>query len=176
VGDVPDTLSLRRHLDGEGTPRGGIVARRVVVAALAAFAVAALLDVFGQRPSTAHATSPEASLALYAPSAGRGGDIMEARFHITAARDVHDAILRLDPGWAEGITLNTIEPSPFGQASDDGRLSLDLGHIAAGRSYLLFIQFQVNPTNVAWRRSQDVELDDGSRVLLRLHRRFTVFP
>jgi hypothetical protein len=55
-------------------------------------------------------------------------------------------------------------------------LSLELGHIPAGESYLLFMQFQVNPTNVAWHRPQNVELLDGNRVVGRLHRTFTVFP
>ena len=52
----------------------------------------------------------------------------------------------------------------------------DLGRIAAGGSFLLFLQFQVNPTNVAWHRPQNVELDDGNQVLARLHRTITVFP
>ena len=87
-----------------------------------------------------------------------------------------NATLKLDPGWAEGLSVNTVEPSPVSEASDDGRLSFELGHIPAGKSYLLFMQFQVNPTNVAWNRPQNVELVDGGRVVARLHRKFTVFP
>ena len=68
-----------------------------------------------------------------------------------------NAVLKLDPGWAEGMSINEIEPSPVNEASDNGRLSLELGHIPAGKSFLLFMQFQVNPTNVAWHRPQNVE-------------------
>jgi hypothetical protein len=52
---------------------------------------------------------------------------------------------------------------------------LDLGHIPAGNSYILFVEFQVNPTNVG-HRSQAVELEDGQSQLLTIHRTITIFP
>ena len=174
--DVPDTLVLKRHRDLDGVFRGAIWVRRAVLAVLTVFCVAGLLNVFGQRPSTARTEAAAATISLYAPTALRGGDFMEARFHITAKRDLKKAILKLDPGWAEGMSMNTIEPSPVSEASDNGRLSFELGHIRAGRSFILFVQFQVNPTNVAWRRPQNVELDDGNTVVARIHRTITVFP
>ena len=174
--DVPDTLVLERHRDLEGMHRGGIWVRRGVITLIVAVSVLGLANVFGQRPSTVRADVPAATISVYAPTAIRGGDFMEARFHITAKRDLKKAILKLDPGWGEGMSMNTIEPSPIGQASDNGRFSFELGHIPKGRSFILFVQFQVNPTNVAWHRPQNVELDDGKRVIARLHRSITVFP
>jgi hypothetical protein len=147
-----------------------------VLALIALVAILALADVFGQRPTTVSADAPAARISLYAPTAMRGGDIWQARFHIDAKRDLKKAVLVLDPGWAESMSINTIEPSPVGEASDDGRLSFELGHIPAGKSYLLFMQFQVNPTNLAWHRPQNVELRDGATVLARIHRTITVFP
>lgn len=176
MADTPDTLVLKRHRDLEGMNRGAIWVRRSIIALIAVVSALGLANVFGQRPVTIRAVVPEATISVYAPSAIRGGDFMEARFHITARRDVRNAILKLDPGWAEGMSLNTVEPSPLGQASDNGRLSFQLGHIPAGKSFILFLQLQVNPTNLAWHRPQNVELDDGSRVLARLHRTITVFP
>jgi hypothetical protein len=73
------------------------------------------------------------------------------------------------------MTLNTMEPSPVGEASNNGRLSLDLGHIPAGQSYILFLQFQTNPTNVG-HRDASVTLKDGDQTLLHLHRTITIFP
>jgi hypothetical protein len=105
----------------------------------------------------------------------RGGLIFQARFHITAQRDLKEATLELSPGWLEGMTLNTMAPSPVGEASNNGRLSLDLGHIPAGQSYLLFLQFQTNPTNVG-HRDASVTLKDGNKMLLHLHRTITIFP
>jgi hypothetical protein len=73
------------------------------------------------------------------------------------------------------MTLNTVEPSPVGEASRDGRLAFELGHIPAGQDYLFFLQFQVNPTNVG-HRSQDVRLYDGDELLLTIDRSVTIFP
>jgi hypothetical protein len=174
--DVPDTLVLKRHRDLEGMYRSGIWVRRGVIALISVVSVLGLLNVFGQRPSTARSDAGAAIFSLYAPTAIRGGDFMEARFHITAKRDLKKATLRLDPGWAEGMNMNTIEPSPVGQASDNGRLSFDLGHIPAGKSFILFMEFQVNPTNIAWHRLQNVTLLDGNQVITTIHRMITVYP
>ena len=176
MSDVPDTLVLKRHRDLEGIGSTGVWWRRGFIAVLALVALLALLDVFGQRPTTATADVPAAKLSLYAPTALRGGDFMEARFHITAKRDLKNAQLVLDPGWAEGMSINTIQPSPIGEGSDDGRLVLTLGHIPRGKDYILFLQIQVNPTNVAWNRAQDVELLDGRRTIAHIDRAIKVFP
>jgi hypothetical protein len=98
-----------------------------------------------------------------------------SRFTITAEREVEEATLVLDPGWLEGMTLNTLAPSPVGEASRDGRLVLELGRIPAGAKHVLYLHFQVNPTNVG-RRSQDVDLMDGDRPLVHLDRTVTVYP
>jgi hypothetical protein len=50
------------------------------------------------------------------------------------------------------MAINTIEPSPTEETSDDGKLSFELGPIAAVKTFVLYMQFQVNPTNVAGTR------------------------
>jgi len=174
VADAPDTIVLKRHRDLDGRQHD-IWVRRGLFALLCVVPVLALLNVFGQRPSSATAGADTALLDVYAPSHVRGGLIFEARFHITARKPIKNAILVLDAGWLEGMTVNTIEPSPVGEASHNGRLTLQLGHIPRGSSYLLFMQFQVDPTNVG-RRSQRVELYDGGRRVADLQRTITVFP
>jgi hypothetical protein len=176
VADAPDLLVLKRHRDLAGIRPYGVWTRWVVLGALTAFAALGLANVFGQRPDTTVATAPAASLKLYAPEHLRAGLLWSARLHLRANRELKDARLVLDPGWAEGMAINTIEPSPVGEASDDGRLSFDLGHVPRGGSYILFLQFQVNATNLAWRRSQNVELDDGATRILVLRHHVTIYP
>jgi hypothetical protein len=176
VADVPDTLVLKRHRDLEGMERRGTIIRQVVLALLGVVSVLGLLNVFGQRPDTQVERASAATLKLYAPSHLRSGLLWSARFHIYAHRALEHATLVLDPGWAEGMSINTIEPSPLGEASKDGRLSLELGHIPAGQSYILFVQFQINPTTIAWHRRQNVELDDGGKRVLRINRTMTIYP
>ena len=176
MADVPDGLVLKRHRDLEGMRRSGIWVRRACLSVIVLVSVLGLANVFGQRPGTATAKAAAATISVYAPTAVRGGLLWEARFHITATRDLKNAVLKLDPGWGEGMSMNTVAPSPVSETSDNGRFSFSLGHIAAGHSFILFLQFQVNPTNVAWHRPQNVELDDGNQVITRIHRTITVFP
>ena len=171
---APDTIVLKRDRDLSG--RGWqIWLRRALFALLPILAALALANLFGQRPGSATASTSAAALDVYAPARVRGGLLFEARFHVFAHETLRDATLVLDPGWLEGMTVNTIEPAPVDETSRNGRLALDLGQIKAGSSYLLFIQFQVNPTNVG-HRAQTVELFDGPTRLLRLERTITVFP
>jgi hypothetical protein len=176
VPEIPDTLVLRRHRDLVGVRPYGLWSRWIVLGLLTVLAILALLDVFGQRPITQTATAPSASLELYAPEHLRSGLLWSARFHIRARDELKNATLVLDPGWAEGMAINTIEPSPIGEASRNGRLALGLGHIPKGKSFVLYMQFQVNATNIAWRRPQNVELDDGDRQILLLHHHVTIYP
>ena len=171
---VPDSVVLERDRDLEGRQHDAWV-RRGLFALVCAIPVLALFNVFGQRPGTSSAATAAAKLSVYAPARVRSGLLWEARFHITARHELRKARLVLDPGWAEGMSVNTIEPSPLGEASANGSLSLELGHIPAGRSYILFMQFQINPTNVG-HRHQTVTLYDGARKLLTVHRAITIFP
>src|SRR3954454_16548021 len=169
----PAFLTLRRTRDRVG--RREVQTRRALVALVSLLLLAGLLNVFGQRPDTSTAATPAASLQVYAASRARGGLYFEARSTVDARRDLKAATLVLDPVWIEGITINTIEPSPVGEASRDGKLVLTLGHIPAGATYLLFIQAQVNPTNIG-HRSQDVALYDGGTFLADVNHEITVFP
>jgi hypothetical protein len=172
--DIPDKIVLKRHRDLVGR-RHQIWVRHTIVLLIAAFLVLGLLNVFGQAQSATRAESGAASFRLDAPSSLRGGLIYTAVFTITAHADVKNAILKLSPGWAEGMQINTIEPSPLGEASRDGDLLLTLGHIPSGQKHVLAMGFQVNPTNVG-RRAADVTLYDGGRQLVHLDRTLTVFP
>jgi hypothetical protein len=171
---APDTLTLKRHRDMKGR-EWWIPGRRILLALLGAILLAALFNVFGQRPQSMTVAAPRASLKVYAPVHLRSGLVYAARFHITAREDIKDAFLVLDPGWAEGYTVNGLAPQPLTEADRNGRLAYGFGHIPAGQSLIFFMSLQVNPTNVG-RRSQNVELDDGETPILSIHRKVTIFP
>jgi hypothetical protein len=174
VADAPDTIKVTYHRDLRGR-LWQIWVRRVLMSLVTLVPIVALFNVFGQRPATSAATAPAANFKVYAPTHLRGGLLYMARFTIDARRDLKKATLILSPGWAEQITVNTIEPSPIGEGSSNGRLVFQLGHIPAGQVYILFMNFQVNPTNVG-HRAQDVTLADGSSALVTLHRNVTIYP
>jgi hypothetical protein len=174
VADVPDHLTLGHHRDLEGRERRPF-ARMLLLVAVTALLAAGLLNAFGQRPHTTTRDGPVASLKVYSPAKLRSGLYFMSRFTIEAHEEIENATLVLDPGWLEGMTLNTLEPSPVGEANRDGRLALELGRIPAGTTHRFFLHFQVNPTNIG-RRSQDVDLEDGERRLLHIDRTVTIWP
>ena len=174
MAEIPDQLVLRRHRDLEGR-RNGIHWRRSLLVVLAAFLVAGLLNVFGQRPASTTIRAPAASLELSAPSHLRGGLLYAAIFTVRAHRTLRHAALVLSPGWATTQQINTMEPSPLGETSRHGQLTLLLGKIRRGLAYRLFMQFQVDPTSVG-RWAGDVSLYDGSTRLIHIDRTVTVFP
>ena len=171
---VPDQLTLRRHRDLEGWGRRPFV-RWTILALIGVLLLLGLANVFGQRPHTDTASADGIELEVYSPRTLRSGLFFMSRFTIRAEREIAAATLVLDPGWLEGITLNTIEPSPVGEANRDGKLAFDLGRVRAGTEHVFFLHFQVNPTNTG-RRAQDVELQDGTRPLLHIKRTLTVYP
>jgi hypothetical protein len=174
VAQIPDTIILRRDRD-LGTRQNDIWIRRGLFALVCVVPVLALLNLFGQSPDTSSGTAAAARLSVVAPSHVRGGLLYQARFRVTAKKSLGQAALVLDRGWLDGLTINTVEPSPVSEASRNGKLSLDLGPISAGQSYVLFVDFQVNPTTVG-RQDQTLTLYDGNRALITIHRTLTVFP
>lgn len=174
MADKPDGIVLKRARDMEGRTWHRWL-RRGLLALLALFVVAALFNVFGQRPSSTTVTTRDASLKVYSPTRVRGGLIWEARFTIRAIKEIKDARLVLSEGWLEGNTINQIEPSPLGQGSRNGSLDLDLGHVPRGQRYEMYLQASTNPTNVG-HRNIDAQLQDGNRLLLSVHREMTYLP
>jgi hypothetical protein len=173
VAQTPQFLTLEGNRDR--TERTELIVRRVFFGLLVLIIVAGALNLFGQRPKDSFASASEANLHVFAPTALRGGLYYEGRFTIDAQQEIEKAVLVLDSGWTEQMQINTIEPAPLGESSRDGRLALEYGHVPAGRKLVVWMQFQVNPTNVG-RRSQDVELYDDTTLLARVDRTVTIYP
>jgi hypothetical protein len=159
-------------------PRGEIVGlstRRAVMTIFAVVALLGLLDVFGQGTTQTVASTPAAALSLTAPEAVRGGLFFQSRIEIRARRAIAHPRLVLDEGWIEGMQVNSIEPSPVGEASRDGRLVLSYDAVDAGERLVVWLQFEVNPTNTG-HRSYGLELDDADTRIAAIDRHITVFP
>jgi hypothetical protein len=174
VADQPDGIVLARHRDLKGRGWHPWV-RRGLVALVVLVLVLALFGFVGQSTSTSRAETAAATLTVDAPDAVRGGLLYQARFTIVARQELKQATLVLNEKWIDGLTVNTIEPSPVGEASRDGKLALELGHLAAGARYVLFVDYQVNPTTVG-SRTLKADLDDGEQPVVSLTRQLRIWP
>src|SRR5213075_2688031 len=153
-------IVVTRHRDLRGRTWHPWV-RRVLLAIVALVVILALLGFVGQSPSTTRVDEPAATLAVDVPSAVRGGLLYQARFTVVAHQALTNATLVLNDRWIDGLTVNTIEPGPVNEASRDGSLAFELGHLPAGAKHVLYVDYQVNPTTVG-SRTLKVELDDGT--------------
>ena len=173
---TPDYIDVDRHRDFKG--RGFETwAQRVLLALFCALPIIALFNLFGQNPGVKTVSNPNGAveLQLQAPRSVRSGVLFQARFDIHARREIKDAVLVLDSGWLESMTVNTIEPSPSQEKSHDGQLALDLGDIPAGKLWRQYLEFQVNPVNLG-SQVQGVTLYDGNVPLLHMGHRMRIWP
>ena len=174
MADTPDRIIPARHIELRSVGFHRPI-RYALLLLVGVFLVLGLVNVFGQTPETVNATNAKADMELFAPSHLRGGLLYEARFTIHANEKLKHAVLSLAPGWSESQQMNTIEPAPVAQTSRNGNLIFTLGPIDKSAEFVLFIQFQVNPTNVG-RRDADVTLYDGNTALLSIKRKITIYP
>jgi hypothetical protein len=171
---LPDGLTLERNRDLHGRS-GHLWYRRALLCLVAVLPVLALLNVFGQHPTTTSARTLAADLAVTAPARLRSGLIFQVRVQVTARQDIAKPQLVFDPGWWDSMSENSMEPNPSSQTNLDGRVVLSYNKLAAGHKLIVWLYFQVNPTNVGKRR-EDVELDNGATTITRVHRSLTIFP
>jgi hypothetical protein len=174
VSRAPETLTRERHakLQGRGGEPWG---RRVFLALLIALLAAALLNVFGQGPTTSAAAGSAATLSVESPADLRGGLIFQARMTVHALEPIARPTLILDPGWFESMSLNAIVPNPVQQSTRDGKVVLTFGKLAAGERLVVWLYFQANPVNIGEQR-ENVELDNGAVALAHVSRSVMVFP
>jgi hypothetical protein len=168
----------RRFADVEDDERGerrGLRTRRVVMGLLALAPLVALTGAIGQRAATTRAAGPQATIVVRAPKTVRGGLFFQSRVTITVTGRIQHPRLVLDPGWLEGMQVNSIEPAAQDESSRNGRLVLAYSTLKPGDHVVLWLQFQVNPTNVG-HRSYRLELDDDTRRIARVDRTLTILP
>jgi len=147
----------------------------VLLCVIAVLPVLALLNVFGQHPTTTSASTRAVSAAVTAPSRLRSGLIFQVRLQITAHRDIKELEVVFDRGWWESMSVNSTVPEPSEESSSDGRVAFDYGQLGAGHTHVSWMYFQVNPTNVG-KRQEDIDIKDGQTELAHINRAMTIFP
>jgi hypothetical protein len=173
--DLPAEIDLGRHRDFEGRLEAKWL-RRGFLTLLVAFVAAALLTVFGQAAATDTASGAAGSLSVKAPGRVRGGLTYQGEFTIHAARDLGAPTLVLDRGIVDQTTVNTVQPEPTGSTTDaEGNLKLRFPPMPAGRTLVVYIEFQANPINVGVHDA-DVGLYDADEEIVSIPRTQLDFP
>jgi hypothetical protein len=174
MAEVPEGITLKVNRDLRGRGRRPWY-RRGLLCCAAALPILALLNVFGQKPTTTTVSNQAASLSVNAPSALRGGLVFQARVEVIARQDIHALEVIFDRGWWEAMTVNSIQPEPEETSIDGDRVALAYGKLPIGHKLTVWLEFSVNPTTVGKRR-ENVAIADDSTPLAHLHRTLTIFP
>ena len=171
---APQGLTFKTHRDRQNWWQSPWWRLALLLVPLA-LAIAGLANVFGQKPTRTQATGSGATLSVFAPTQGRSGLIYAARFRIDAIKEIKQATLLLDGGWADGYTVNGAAPQPVTQGETDGKLNFGFGHIPAGHHVTFWLSLQINPTTIGTHR-QDVALYDGDHLLATVKRSIRIYP
>jgi hypothetical protein len=171
---LPDLLDRKTHVELSRRDVEAYV-RRAILLVFVGISAAGLANVFGQHTRTLSVDSDAAKLTIEAPHAARGGLIYQARFRVDAHRDLAKPTLVLDPGWFDGLTINTVEPDAVTWGQIGGRNTVELPPISAGDHFVLRLQYQVNPT-VIGHRVQNVLLEEAGAPIVTLRHAQTIFP
>jgi hypothetical protein len=171
---VDQSLDLGRTRDLEGRAWQPWL-RRALLALVAVPVVLAATGAFGQATESTTASANGARMRLEAPGVLRGGLMWRTRVVIRASRRIDDPRVILGPGFAEGMQLNTIAPSPESEASRGPRIVLSYPALDPGDELVVYLQLQVNPTTVG-DEDMNVEFDDATDPLVRIDHTTSVLP
>jgi hypothetical protein len=174
MADLPQGIDLPRHRDFQGKIPGQVL-RHAFLLLLTAFVVAALLNVFGARPSTSEAVAPAATLKVTAPERVRGGLLYQARLEIHAREPIGAPTLVFDRGWVEETTINTLEPEPAETTTDLGHLKVRYPPMPPGRTLTVYVALQANPNDVGTHNA-GIALDDADEEIASVDRTQVNFP
>lgn len=171
---LPDGLEADRSRPPY--PDAGTWARRAFLGLLAVFVAVGLANVFGQSPAVSEAKTAIATMRVSAPTDLRGGLIFQVRVDIIAGSALAKPSLVFSPAWFDAMTLNSLAPQPPTETTRNGRPTFQLSPIPAGQRATYWFYFQVNPTNIGWRRTEDLTLEDGATQVATIHRTVTIYP
>jgi hypothetical protein len=173
--DLPAEIDLGRHRDFEGR-HGGQWLRRGFLTLLLLLIVAALANAFGQAAATDAASGAAGTLSVKAPSRVRGGLTYQGEFTLHASQHIGAPTLVLDRGLVDQTTVNTVQPEPAGSTTDaDGSLKLRFPPMPAGRTLIVYVEFQANPINIG-AHDADVSFYDADEEIAHVSRTQIDFP
>ncbi len=112
---------------------------------------------------------------LNVPDIVRCGSVIETRIRVVAKQRIAKLVIAVDaPLWRQ-ITTNSILPAASSEASENGRHRFSYDPVAAGQSFDLQIQQQVNPKLFGINRGT-IAIMDGDRPLAEVALGIKVLP
>ena len=85
------------------------------------------------------------NLEVHMPEVIRNGEFFEMRVTVRADQPIEQLVVAIDQAVWEDVTVNTMVPAATEEANEDGVFRFTFAELAAGSTFLLKIDGQVNP-------------------------------
>lgn len=143
----------------------------IVLSLLVAFA---FLGAYG-REHTIAASGAGVDFEAHLPERIRNGELFEMRFTVLAHEAVSELVIAVDASVWEDMTINTFMPGAAEETSEAGRYRFSFGPMAAGTTFDIKVDGQINPDTVGGN-SGVIGVYDGERLLVELPVEIGVLP
>lgn len=146
------------------------------VFALLALLVFAMTGVLGGGPRPVlSAQAPAGELSIKAPDVLRSGMFFEIGVEVRANRAIGKPVIAISESYWRDITINTVEPAPAGEKSEERMFLFEYDPMAPGDVLLLKFDGQINPSLFAGTSGR-IELRDDKETVAAIPLELTVLP
>jgi hypothetical protein len=104
------------------------------------------------------------ALRVHAPEVIRNGEFFETRITIEAIESVDELVVGVDQALWEDMTVNTMIPAATEEVSEDGEFRFIFGPIAAGSTFDMKVDLQVNPDILGGNQGRMTVYDGGDEL------------
>lgn len=143
----------------------------VVLGAIVILAIAGILGHEREWSATGSGTS----LSIHMPETIRNGEFLEMRITVEPDAAISQLAIGIDQALWEDITVNTMIPAATEESSEDGEYRFTFGELAAGTSFLMKVDAQINPDIVGGNAGTVTVYEGGDR-LVEVEVRMQVLP
>ncbi len=116
-----------------------------------------------------------ATVTWHSPVRIRNGEFFEMRLSVEAHEAIDELVVGVEAALWEDFTVNTFFPAATEETSEDGELRFTFGPVAAGTTFLMKVDAQINP-DMLWRNEGVVSVYDGDEPIARLPVVIEVLP
>jgi hypothetical protein len=143
---------------------------------LLALLVVAMTGVLGGGPRPVLAAqAPAAELRIKTPDVLRSGMFFEIAVEARARRAIGKPVLAISESYWRDITINTLEPAPASEKSEERMFVFEYDPLAPGDVLLVKFDGQINPSLFGGTAGR-IELRDGERTIATIPLEMTVLP
>lgn len=128
----------------------------------------------GPRPVLA-AQAPAAELRIKTPDVLRSGMFFEIAVEARARQAIAKPVLAISESYWRDITINTVEPAPASEKSEERMFLFEYDPLAPGDVLLVKFDGQINPSLFGGTAGR-IELRDGQRAIATIPLELAVLP